>query len=162
MRTALLFFLLLTWPAAAQELRDDRHAGYYYPPPQSFETYKARTEPLGDSDRRRRIGFTVELASRMIQQPFPADFVLFAKGDQAEKMLLVALREGVLDTIYRARAQLAQLTLVARGSPLFAQLGVEDYFVFYDLCRMLGFDQITVSDGKGFAHQITLESAPPP
>ena len=52
---------------------------------------------------------------------------------------------------------LAQLTLVARGSPLFAQLGVEDYFVFYDLCRLMGFDQITISDGATFAHQIDLQ-----
>jgi hypothetical protein len=161
MRLLLALALLVAAPAAApaaQTAPDDRHAGYYYPPPQSFETYKARTAPLADSDRRRRVGFSVELAARMLQHPYPPDFVLFVKGEQAEKMIIVSLREGALDTIYRARAALAQMTLIARGSPLFAQLGVEDYFVFYDLCRLMGFDQITVSDGQGFAHQITLAS----
>jgi hypothetical protein len=149
----LVLILLMAGSAAAQ----DRHSGYYYPEPGSFEIYEARAEPLVDSDRRRRIGFTVELAQRMLEQPYAPDFVLYAKGEEAEKMIIVALSDGALDTIYRARALLAQMTLIARGSPLFAQLGVEDYFVFYDLCRLMGFDQITVSDGAEFSHQILLE-----
>lgn len=157
MRVLLCMLLVaVAFPAGAQELSSDRHSGYYYPPPQSSETYQARTQPLQDSDRRRRVGFAVEIAGRMAQAPFPPDFVMFVKGEHAEKLIIVALRDGVLDTVYRVRAQLALMTLAARASPLFAQLGVEDYFVFYDLCRMLGFDQITVSDGKGFAHQIAL------
>ena len=140
--------------AAAAE---DRHAGYYYPPPQTVETYRARTETLKDSGRTRRIGFVVELTRQMLRRPYPPDYAVFAKGDDAEKLLIVALRDGVIDTLYRARALLAMLTAVARGTPLFAQLGGEEVLTFFDLMKILGFTQLTVSDGDGFAHQVVIE-----
>jgi len=140
--------------AAAAE---DRHAGYYYPPPQTIETYRARTETLADSDRTRRVGFVVELTREMLHKPYPPDYVVFAKGDDAEKLLIVALKDGVLDTVYRARALLAMLTAVARGTPLFAQIGGEETLTFFDLLKILGFAQLTISDGDRFAHQVTIE-----
>lgn len=151
--SGLLLGLLLGMGAAAA---DDRHAGYYYPPPTSSEVYESQAVVLDDSDRRRRIGFTVELTERLLALPYAPDFAIFAKGDDAEKLIMVALRDGPADTIYRARALLAQMTAVARGSPLFAHYGVEDVFNFYDFCRMMGFTQLTISDGKTFAHQVVL------
>jgi hypothetical protein len=136
---------------------DDRHAGYYYPPPQTIETYQPRGETLPGSDHIRRIGFVVELTRRMLDKPYPPEFVVFAKGEDAEKLLIVALKDGVIDTIYRARALLAMLTSVARASPLFHEVGVADYFTFFDLLDMMGFRQLTISDGDGFAHQVVLE-----
>jgi hypothetical protein len=136
---------------------DDRHAGYYYPPPKTIETYQPRGETLPGSDSTRRIGFVVELTRRMLDKPYPPEFVVFAKGEYAEKLLIVALKDGVIDTIYRARALLAMLTSVARASPLFHEVGVADYFTFFDLLDMMGFRQLTISDGDGFAHQVVLE-----
>ena len=60
-------------------------------------------------------------------------------------------------TLYRARGVLAQLTARARGTELFRKLAVEDFFTFFDLAWMLGFQRITVSDGLAYAHQIKLE-----
>jgi hypothetical protein len=143
--------------AAGAAAAEDRHAGYYYPPPQTIETYRARTETLADSDKTRRIGFVVQLTRQMLHKPYPPDYAVFAKGDDAEKLLIVALRAGVIDTLYRARALLAMLTAVARGTPLFAQLGGAEVLTFFDLMKILGFTQLTISDGAGFAHQVVIE-----
>lgn len=136
---------------------EDRHVGYYYPPPQTIETYQTRGDTLADSDRIRRIGFVVELTQQMLDKPYAPEFVVFAKGEDAEKLLIVALEDGVIDTIYRARALLAMLTSVARATPLFQEIGVADYFTFFDLLDMMGFRQLTISDGDGFAHQVLFE-----
>jgi hypothetical protein len=150
---ALLAAVALASPCRAQ----DRHAGYYYPPPQTIEIYRPRGETLSDSDHVRRIGFVVELTRQMLDKPYPPEFVVFAKGEDAEKLLIVALKDGVIDTIYRARALLAMLTSVARATPLFQEIGVADYFTFFDLLDMMGFHQLTISDGDGFAHQLQFE-----
>ncbi len=148
-----LAILSLAGAAAAE----DRHAGYYYPPPQTIETYQARIPTLVDSDKTRRIGFVVQLTREMLHKPYPPDYAVFAKGDDASKLLIVALREGVIDTLYRARALLAMLTAVARGTPLFAKIGGEETLTFFDLMKILGFTQLTISDGAAFAHQVVIE-----
>ena len=81
---------------------------------------------------------------------------MFAKGDDAEKLIIVALDDGVMRTLFRARAVLAQMTAVARSTSMFNDMGVADSYTFFDLAKMLGFKQITVSDGVTYAHQITL------
>jgi hypothetical protein len=154
---ALAALLLMGAPAAAQDRPDDRHVGYYYPPPQTVETYQARADTLEDSDRTRRIGFVIELTAQMLNNPYPPEFAVFAKGDQAEKLLIVAMRDGVIDTVYRARALLAMLTSVARATPLFQDYGVAEVFTFFDLLKILGFAQLTISDGEGFTHQVLIE-----
>lgn len=150
---ALAGLLLAAAPAGAQ----DRHDGYYYPTPQTIETYEARADTLDDSDRTRRIGFVVELTRQMLTNPYPPDFAVFAKGEQAEKLMIVAMRGGVIDSIYRARALLAMLTSVSRATPLFQDYGVAEVFTFFDLLKILGFAQLTISDGDGFAHQVLIE-----
>jgi hypothetical protein len=143
--------------ATATALAEDRHVGYYYPPPQSVETYPARVETLPDSNRSRRIGFVVQITRQMLERPYPPDYAIFAKGEEAEKMLIVALRDDVIDNIYRARALLAMLTGIARATPLFQQYGTAEYLTFFDLLQILGFDQMTISDGESFTHQVTIE-----
>jgi hypothetical protein len=154
---ALAGLLLATAPAGAQEPTGDRHDGYYYPTPQTVETYEARADTLEDSDRTRRIGFVIELTAQMLSNPYPPEFAVFAKGEEAEKLLIVAMRGGVIDTIYRARALLAMLTSVSRATPLFQDYGVAEVFTFFDLLKILGFAQLTISDGDSFAHQVLIE-----
>ncbi|MEM7025703.1 MAG: molybdopterin-guanine dinucleotide biosynthesis protein A [Pseudomonadota bacterium] len=149
---ALASLILEALPASGA----DRHVGYYYPPPSTIETYEARADPLEDSDRARRIGFVVELTQQMLSNPYAPEFAVFAKGAEAEKLLIVALKDDVLDTIYRARALFAMLTSVARATPLFQDYGVAEVFTFFDLLAILGFEQLTISDGEGFAHQVLL------
>jgi hypothetical protein len=137
---------------------DDRHADYYYPAPQSSEVYKARAEVLPEASRRSRIAFVTHVMNEMIRKnPYPPQYAIFAKGGEAEKMIIVGLAGDSYDTIYRMRALLAMLTAVARTTPLFKEERVEDYYTYLDLCKMLGFKQLTVSDGKKFAHQIKID-----
>ncbi|MGF1595212.1 MAG: molybdopterin-guanine dinucleotide biosynthesis protein A [Kiloniellaceae bacterium] len=138
--------------AAAQ----DRHAGYYYPEPTSTEIYDARALTVPETSRKGRIAFVTGITNEQNKAPYPPQAAIFAKGSEAEKLIIVALEDGRIDTIYRARAIFAQMTAVARLLPAFSQLGVEDYFTFFDLAKMLGFEQITISNGRDFAHQIEI------
>ena len=144
-------------PGATPPVNKDRHAGYYYPKPAAIEVYQARAKTLPGADRRRRIGFVVTLVNAMMTKPFPPGAAFFAKGEDAEKLIIISNRTGQLDTIYRVRALLATLTSSARATPIFTDFNVEDIFTFLDLAVMLGFKQITVSDGDTFSHQILLE-----
>jgi len=136
---------------------DDRHAGYYYTTPNQIETYKARARILADASPLRRIGFVTAITVENNQRPYEPAIVFFAKGERSEKLIIVSLVEGRLNTIYRVRAFLASLTAVARTTPLFRNAHVEAILTFFDLARMLGFEQITVSDGDQFTHQIVFE-----
>ena len=82
---------------------------------------------------------------------------MFAKGLQAQKLIIVSNYAGQLDTIYRVRAMLANLTSTARTLPIFLGFSVEDKLNFFDLGKMLGFKRITISDGDKFAHQVILK-----
>jgi len=135
---------------------DDRHAGYYYPEPVSSEVYRSEVPGIPGANRERRIGFIVTIINAMFEKPYPPRIAIFAKGADAEKLLIVALENGVLDTIYRARAHLAMLTSLARGTPIFKRVGAAD-LNFFDLLKMLGFRQVTISDGVAFSHQIKVE-----
>ncbi len=150
---AAMLLSCLAAPAAAA----DRHAGYYYPEPATRETYKARTLTLGEASREMRIGFIVTLTNKMLSQPYPPGFAVFVKGAEAEKLIIVALRDDFLDTLYRARALFAMLTSVARSSRFIIEHGLQDFVTFFDLAKLLGFSQITISDGDAFAHQVIVE-----
>lgn len=136
---------------------DDRHAGYYYPDPATTETYKARARMLTGADRTQRIAFVTGVTLKQQERPHPPVLAMFAKGEEAEKLIIVGLEDGRLDTIYRARAVLAMMTATARATPIFQEYKVEEIFTFLDLCKMLGFSQVTISNGKDFAHQILIE-----
>ena len=153
----LLVVAMLLSCLAAPAVAADRHAGYYYPEPATSETYKARTLTLGEADRKMRIGFIVTLTNQMLSRPYPPGFAVFVKGAEAEKLIIVALRDDYLDTLYRARALFAMLTSVVRSSPFITEHGLQDFVTFFDLAKLMGFSQITISDGDAFAHQVIVE-----
>lgn len=142
---------------AADEVPTDRHVGYYYPAPTSNETYAARSRVLDDSNRVRRIGFVTVLTNQMLQAPYPPPFAIYAKGAEAEKLIIVGLNDSGFNSIYRARALLAMLTAQARMTPLFRDSNLAEVLTFLDLAKLLGFQLVTVSDGRDFAHQIVIE-----
>ncbi len=150
---AIAGLLAAAGPAAAE----DRHEGFYYPELTSSEVYQARALSVPDSNRKSRVAFVTGITNEQNKAPYPPQAAIFAKGSEAEKLIIVALEDGRIDTIYRARAIFAQMTAVARLLPVFSQLGVEDYFTFFDLAKMLGFTQITISNGRDFAHQVIIK-----
>ncbi len=150
---AILIWAGLGAPAVAA----DRHAGYYYPEPTTREVYGARTDTLPEADRRMRIGFVTGIANLIANQPYPAQAAMFAKGSEARKLIIVALVDGRIDTIYRARAILANMTAAARMLPAFQNADVQTDLTFFDLAKMLGFKKITITNGRDFAYQVILE-----
>ena len=143
-------------PGAARAADDGRHVGYYYPEPQTEEVYDARLPTLPDSDRKRRVGFVTVLTAEMLDRPYPPQFVLFAKGSDAEKLIITAVSGDSYDTLYRARALFAMLTAMSRTTPFFAEQVDADRYTFFDLLKLLGFSQLTYTDGKNFAHRVVL------
>jgi hypothetical protein len=150
---ALTVVMSLAAPVAAQS----RHENYYYPKVSSREVYVARARTFEDASRSRRLEFVNGMTQTLSQLPYPPPFAIFAKGDDAEKMIIVGLSEGSFNTLFRVRALVANLTAYARSAPLFKEYQVDELFTFYDLAKLLGFDRITVSDGARFAHQVTLQ-----
>lgn len=143
----------LAGPARAQE----GHAGYYYPEPLTREEYVSRARAMVDANRSQRLQFTQGLTLAQLQRPYPPSFAIFAKGDEAEKLIIVSMSAGYADTLYRMRGFLAILTHIARESPMFVSFKVEEIFTFLDLLKLLGFEQLTVTDGDRFSHQILVK-----
>lgn len=146
--------------AWAQTTPEDRHAGYYYPEPATSEVYEARVPILPGSDRTRRVGFVTVMTNEMLQNPYPPQFAIFAKGAEAEKLIITALHGNSYNTLYRARALFAMMTALARNTRLFREQPNADQYTFFDLAHLLGFEQITFTDGETFAHRIELRAAP--
>jgi hypothetical protein len=152
MVTALAIIMVSPGVAVAK----DRHAGYYYPAPGNAELYQSRAKQLPGVNRTTRIGFVTGLTAQQSERPYPALTAIFAKGSEAEKLIIVSLTDGRISTIYRARAVLALLTATARTTEIFQKFRVETVFTFLDLCKMLGFKQLTISDGATFSHQFKI------
>lgn len=131
--------------------------GYYYQAPAQIEVYKTRATVIQGANKLRRIGFVTAITQANKEKAYRPFTVFFAKGEQAQKLIIVSLESGRLDTIYRVRAYLASLTAAARVTPIFQDLHLEGILTFFDLARMLGFEQVTVSDGDMFTHQIIFE-----
>lgn len=159
MRAQLRFAVLaaVVMAVAAPALAKERHSEYYYPKISTTEDYVARAKVLVEANRNMRIGFIVAQTLGQRDAGYPPRFAIFAKGDEAEKLIIIGMGGGSFTTLYRARAVLAQLTAISRNTELFRELAVEDFFTFFDLARMLGFKQITVSDGKSYAHRVNLK-----
>jgi hypothetical protein len=156
-RLVMLLVLVSGMILITQAHADDRHAGYYYPPANQIEIYKSKVQVLPDANAIRRIGFVTAITHENLKRPYPPTTTFFAKGDHAQKLIIVASTDGILDTIYRVRAYLASLTAVARTTNAFRDSQYQGILNFFDLAHMLGFEQITISDGDGFTHQVIFE-----
>jgi len=154
---AVAILAALATASGAAQAKEDRHAGYYYPHPAQIEEYTSRAQPIPDMQRRQRILFVIGIVDQMSKRPYPPPVDLFVKGDEAEKLILVGNQDGRLNTIYRVRSLLARLTSSARTLPILHEYKVADTFNFLDLLKLLGFKQVTVSDGVALAHQIKLK-----
>ena len=96
---AILAVALCLGSTVPDALAEDRHVGYYYPPPTSEEVYKARARTLPEASRSLRIRFVTGVTQQLQTRPFPPTAAMFAKGAEAEKLIIVALEDGRIDTI---------------------------------------------------------------
>ncbi len=129
-------------PARASE--EHSHEGYYYPKVTSTEVYKSEAAVEAGATRATRLAFIVGYTAQQLSRAYAPRIAMFAKGDDAEKLIIVALDDGVMRTLFRARAVLAQMTAVARstthvqrsgrGRQLYLLRSREDAGVYGDHC----------------------------
>ena len=148
-----LAFVCFVVPVSA----NDRHAGYYYPKPVTTEAYRSRTRTLPDASRQARVAFVTSITKSMVKNcSYPPQFAMYSNGSRQQNLIIVGLRDDAYNTIFRARALLAQLTAVARTIRLTRERMKPSHLTFLDFLNLMGFEQLTVSDGKEFSHQITI------
>ncbi len=127
---------------------------YYYPPVNSEEVFAREIAAAPPAGRAVRVGFTTQITKAQLAAPESPRFVIFAKGAEAQHMIIIALDDEVFKTIYRARAVLAQLTSNARGTDFFINNNIQDHATWFDLAKLLGFEDLVISDGAAGSHRV--------
>jgi hypothetical protein len=141
----------------AQTPGEERYVGYYYPKPTSTETYTSQMQIIAGVDRAQRIQFVTVVSQGTLQSNYRVPYAVFAKGDKGDHLIIVGLQSGELNTIYRIRALLANMTTMSRASPFFQEHTVAEDATFFDLLKLLGFHDVTVTDGEKVTHQVTIK-----
>jgi hypothetical protein len=147
-------------PATAAVLApagEDRYVGYYYPKLTSSETFTSSLQSVAGVERAQRIQFVTVVSQGTIQAAYRVPYAVFAKGEKADKMIIVGLQPGEFSTIYRMRGILANMTTMSRLSPFFQEHTVAEDATFFDLLKLLGFQSLTITDGEKIAHQVTIK-----
>lgn len=144
-------------PAAAAPAEEDRYIGYYYPKPATVENYTSPMQTVQGAERPQRVQFATVVSQGTIQSAYRVPYAVFVKGEKAEKMIIVGLQPGEMATVYRARAILANMTTMSRLSPFFQERTVAEDANFFDLLKLLGFKQLTITDGDKFTHQVNIK-----
>ena len=141
----------------AQAWAQDHRAGYYYPAITSEEVFQRSINNAPPADRDVRTNFITEITKAQLAAPDNPRFAIFAKGQRSQHMIIVALDDEIFRTLYRARAQLAQLTSNARSTDFFINNNLQFVATWFDLAKLLGFKDIVISDGMVWSHRITLQ-----
>ena len=144
-------------PANTAQATDDRYVGYYYPKPTTTETFESSMQPITGIDRAQRIQFVTVVAQGTLQSAYRVPYAVFAKGEKGDKMIIVGLQPGEMNTIYRMRGVLANMTTMSRLSPFFQERTVAEDATFFDLLKLLGFRELTITDGEKLTHQVTIK-----
>lgn len=150
---ALAVLIAITAPAKAEDIRE----GYYYPAVTSEETFVRSLGNTPPANRAVRANFITEITKAQLDAPEAPQYVIFAKGKTAEHMIILALEDDVFRTLYRARAVMAQLTSNARNTDFFKANNLQFVATWFDLAKILGFEDIVISDGVTWSHRIILK-----
>jgi len=142
--------------ANAASSGEDRYIGYYYPKP-TTETFESSMKTLDNVDRAQRVQFVTVISQGTIQAAYRVPYAVFVKGTKADKLIIVGMQQGELGTIYRMRALLANMTTMSRLSPFFQEHTVAEDATFFDLLKILGFRDVTITDGDKIAHQVIIK-----
>jgi hypothetical protein len=144
-------------PAPKAAPGEDRYIGYYYPKPTATETFESSMQTIAGAERAQRIQFVTVVSQGTIQSAYRVPYAVFAKGEKADRLIIVGLQQGELNTIYRMRALLANMTTMSRLSPFFQERTVAEDATFFDLLKLLGFRELTITDGEKATLQVTIK-----
>ncbi|MGZ2258616.1 hypothetical protein [Roseobacter sp. A03A-229] len=148
-----IFAILIAGASAAQ----DRYVGYYYPEVTSEETFDRVVRASSGAGKAVRIDFVNVLTSAQLEAPESPRFVFFAKGEDADTLILTALDDEVFATLYRARAIMAQMTVAVRQGGFFQQEELQYVATFYDLLQLMQFNELVISDGRSWTHRVMFQ-----
>jgi hypothetical protein len=151
-----IFFILITNIATAQN--SDSHEAYYYPKTTSQEVFDRVLFPTPPTNKDVRIGFATTITKAQLATPESPRFVVFTKGESAEKLIITALDDEVFKTLYRARAVLALLTSNLRGNNFLAKQDLKNEGTFYDLLQFMHFNTLVITNGETWAHKVKFVS----
>lgn len=146
--------ILYTSFAAAAE---DRRAGYYYPPINSEEIFDREIGTAPPAIGAVRTAFLTQITKGQLSVPTKPRIAIFGKGSETQHMIIVALDGEVFKTLFRARAVLAQMTATARTTPLFKKNGIQFNATWFDLAKILGFEDIVLTDGETWSHKVIIQ-----
>ena len=144
------------WLAATAAVAGDRES-YYYPKVSSQEVFDRQMLDVPPSGQEARVRFILNAAKAQHAAWGPPRFVIFEKGAESQHMIIIALDDQVFETLYRARAVLAQLTSMLRGSEFFNKTGLITEATWFDLAKLLGFKDVVISDGRTWSHRVVLK-----
>lgn len=154
--TALAIGLMAFLPANALGGADQDQVGYYYPEITSEEHFTREVaNPEPGADRETRIQFLIQFTS-FVRQGREPRFEIYAKGRDAEHMIIVALDDTVFRSLFRARGVLAGLTAEARQTDFMIVNQIDSTATWFDLAKLLGFADIVVTDGIAWSHRVAL------
>jgi hypothetical protein len=148
------FFIFSTHVAMAQSI--DTYEDYYYPKITSQEVFSRVLLTPPKSDKDVRIGFATSITQAQLAAPESPRFVIFAKGEDAKKLIIIALDDNIFKTVYRARALLAQLTSNLRSNKFLGKQDLTDEGTFYDLLQLMQFASLVISDGETWSHEVVF------
>lgn len=152
---AMAIVIALPFQAYAEKL--DKRAGYYYPPITSEEIFDRTIAKAPKASSAVRTAFVTEITKSQLSARTEPRFVVFTKGSQSEHLIVIAVDDEIFGTLFRARAVMAQFSSKARSTPFFKKHGIQFDATWYDLAKILGFEDIVLSDGKSWAHRVTIE-----
>lgn len=155
LRKFIVALVLLIFPLNAYA--EDRRVGYYYPPITSEEVFDRTIARVPDAIPPVRTAFVTEVTKSQLKSPTKPRIAIFAKGGEKQHLIVVALDDEVFSTLFRARAVMAQLTSHARTTPFFKKNGIQFDATWFDLAKILGFEDIVISDGKTWSHKVVIE-----
>ena len=144
-------------PAPKAAPGEDRYIGYYYPKPTATETFESTMQTIAGAERAQRIQFVTVVSQGTIQSAYRVPYAVFAKGEKADRLIIVGMQQGELNTVYRMRALLANMTTMSRLSPFFQERTVAEDATFFDLLKLLGFREVTITDGEKTTLQVTIK-----
>ena len=155
----LIAIIVAAFIGFAAQAEEDRYVGYYYPEITSEETFGRVIAPLPPSSAEVRSGFVTSITKAQLAAPESPRFVLTEKGEESDRLIIVALDDEVFSTLYRARAVLSQLSSNLRGTDFFRANSLEVEGTFFDMVQLMRFKSIVISDGETWAHRVTFAPA---
>ncbi|MEM1390071.1 MAG: hypothetical protein AAGG45_03240 [Pseudomonadota bacterium] len=132
--------------------------GYTYPAPVGFEVVPTIVvDEVAIPSFEARVQFVSQLTQMLTSRPYAPLALAMTEGNDHQTIVFMDAGRLNVSTAYQARAMVAQMSSATRNSPVFAQYGVENYASVFDLFKLLGFDQVVITDGDDFAYAFLID-----